>query len=148
MRDLFRRLTDLAAAMERHHLRAVLIGSAAASLHGVEVAPHDADFLFEDGPAQRRRLAAVAEELGAELTRPFYRRGLRWRLTQRGFTADFLTIADGLPSARTLARRASRHEAGLWIASLDDLARSQRASPHPKARALLAAIEAVQAVAK
>ncbi len=133
-------LEILAEAMSRHRLEAVLIGSAALALHGVPVQPKDFDFLWRDSPAQRRRLEAVAAELGAVLTRPYFKRGLRWRLTAPGLVADFVCALDGFRDPRAVLTAAEVQRIGevsLRVARQADVLRSKRAAGRPSDRALL-----------
>ncbi len=130
-RNTLEQLTLLAPLVSRARLRCVLIGSAAALLHGRGVTVGDVDFLFPDDPLQRARLARVAHGLGATVTRPFYRLGLRFHLhaPDAGLHVDLVCAAHGLPSYATLRRRAVRFalgDGGLWVAPLEDVLRSRR----------------------
>jgi hypothetical protein len=143
---LRRQLRLLGAAMQRHGLRAALVGNAAAALHGAPVRPRDLDFLFVDTRAQRRRLAAIAAELGGALTRPYFHRALRWRLVDaaRGLTADFVTGLDGVRDPRAVLARARwlDHDGQpVLVAALVDVLRSKRAADRPRDRATLARLE-------
>jgi len=135
----------LAASMQRHRLQAALVGNAAAALHGAPVRPRDLDFLFVATPAQRRRLAAVAAELGGVLTRPYFHRALRWRLqTGTGLGVDFVTGLDGVRDPKALLARARAMLVGglpLLVATLDDVLRSKRAAGRSQDRAALTRLE-------
>jgi len=132
--------------MQRHRLRAALVGNAAAALHGAPVRPRDLDFLIVDTPAQRRRLAQVAAELGGALTRPYFHRALRWRLSNpaSGLCADFVTGLDGVRDPAALLARARWQlveQQPVLVAALADVLRSKRASGRPRDLVALARIE-------
>jgi len=65
-------LFTLARGLEEEGLEAVMIGNAAAALHGAPVTTLDFDFLFRKTPGNLRKLKAVAKSLGAMLLRPCY----------------------------------------------------------------------------
>jgi hypothetical protein len=56
-------LSKLLAALAKEHLEAVLIGNAAAAIHGAPVTTLDFDFMFRETPANMRRLKRVAVTL-------------------------------------------------------------------------------------
>ena len=57
-------LSRLLAACAAEHLEIVLIGNAAAALHGAPVTTLDFDFMFRDTPTNMRKLKSVAAALG------------------------------------------------------------------------------------
>lgn len=121
-------LEQLAPLLAHHRVACVLIGSAAAVLGGFAGAPRDVDFLLAPGLPQRARLARVARECGATLTRPYYRLALRYHLATPRWQADFVTAAHGLPAYATLRRRAlccTVAGAPLWVAPPRDVQRSR-----------------------
>ena len=65
-------LTRILRALHEHRLEAVLIGNAAAAMHGAPVTTLDFDFMFRDTPTNLRKLKAVAADLHAMILRPFY----------------------------------------------------------------------------
>jgi hypothetical protein len=139
-------LIALAACMQRLGLRALLVGNAAAALHGAPVRPRDLDFLLLDTAAQRRRLVRLARELGAELTRPYFHRALRWHLAwpEGGRGVDFVTGLDGVRDPGVLFARAQIVELRgqpVVVAALSDVLRSKRASGRPRDLAVLARLE-------
>ncbi|MBI5494927.1 MAG: nucleotidyltransferase [Deltaproteobacteria bacterium] len=149
-RALLRRLDVLAEAVDSSGLRAVLVGNAAAVLHGVPVTTHDADFLVADGPGARRALHDVAEHLRCTVTRPFFHAGLRWRLAggPHAVRADFLTALDGFRHPRGVLARAVLRAAGvrvLRVAALEDIWVTKVAAGRPRDLETLPLIEAVLA---
>ena len=63
-------LTSLLAALAEAKLEAVLIGNAAAAMHGAPVTTIDFDFMFRDTPTNLRKLKRVAAILEAVVMRP------------------------------------------------------------------------------
>lgn len=61
-------LSRLLAACADERLETILIGNAAAALHGAPVTTLGFDFLFRDTPANLKKLKAVAKALGAVTT--------------------------------------------------------------------------------
>jgi hypothetical protein len=126
-------LPEVALAMQQVGLDVVLVGNAAALLHGIDVETADLDFLLVGSRAPRRKLLALAAQLHCEVTRPFYHRGLRWRLTraQPVLVADVVNALDGFSNVAPLLERALFHHVGgarVRVASLEDVRRSQRLS--------------------
>src|SRR5207302_5889379 len=64
-------LAKLAEVLQRHALEAVLIGNAAAAVHGSPVTTLDFDFMFQSTPGNLKKLNAVAADLDATLYRPY-----------------------------------------------------------------------------
>ena len=65
-------LSRLLAACAAEKLEVVLIGSAAAALHGAPVTTLDFDFMFRDTPTNMRKLKRVAAALGGMILRSYY----------------------------------------------------------------------------
>ncbi len=101
----------------------MLIGNAAAALHGAPVTTLDFDFWFRSSPTNLRKLKQLADRLGATILRPYY-------------------------PAASLRARATRLELGgatLLVASLDGVIRSKRAAGRPRDKAALPILEATRA---
>ncbi len=140
-------LRRIARALENAKLDAVLIGNAAAALHGAPVTTLDFDFFFRDTPANRRKLVIFARELGAIVLRPYYPASSLFRVTDDDLTlqADFMGAIHGLRSFEGVRRRASKVEIdghALHVASLEDIVKSKKAANRPKDRAVLPILEA------
>jgi hypothetical protein len=58
-------------AMHQHRLEAILIGNAAAALHGAPVTTLDFDFMFRDTATNLRKLKAVSRQLDSVILRPY-----------------------------------------------------------------------------
>ncbi|MBS2012725.1 MAG: nucleotidyltransferase [Deltaproteobacteria bacterium] len=141
-------LVRIARALEETKLDAVLIGNAAAALHGAPVTTLDFDFFFRDTPTNRRKLVAFARFLGAIVLRPYYPASALFRVTDDALTlqADFMGVIHGLRSYEGARKRASTLELdgySLHVAALEDIVKSKRAANRPKDQAVLPILEAV-----
>ena len=100
-------LARVARVMRETGLEAVMIGNAAAALHGAPVTTVDIDFLFRKTPANVRKLKKLAAKLGAVLFKPYYPQGdfLRLYADDEAIQLNFLTEREGitLGSVRTVA---------------------------------------------
>lgn len=137
----------MAEALAAHHLEGILIGNAAAALQGAPVTTLDLDFFFRDTPLNRRKLKAVARELGAAILRPYYPVSNLFRVVRDddGMQLDFLPTAHGIRSFESLRSRASCVDLGgasLLVADLRDIIRSKRAAGRPRDIAVLPILEA------
>lgn len=140
-------LARIAKALANAKLEAVLIGNAAAALQGAPVTTLDFDFFFRDTAANRKKLVAVARELGAVVFRPYYPASSLYRVTDDDLTlqVDFLGVIHGLKSFEGVKRRSSTVSVGehsLRVASLEDIVKSKQATNRPKDRAVLPVLEA------
>lgn len=140
-------LERIAAALAAANLECILIGNAAAALHGAPVTTLDFDFLFRDTPQNRRKLIRFAKALGAIVLRPYYPASSMFRVTDDDFTiqADFLGTIHGIRSFEGACRRASTVELGghpLRVLALEDIVKSKAAANRPKDRAVLPALRA------
>ena len=114
-------LNTIVAALARTKLEAVLIGNAAAAVHGAPVTTLDFDFMFRETPANLTKLKRFADALEATILRPFYPISKLYRVIddERGLQADFMPVIHGVKSFNSLRSRAQRVEiAGfpLWVA--------------------------------
>lgn len=130
-------LSRLARAMAKTRLDAVLIGNAGAALHGAPVTTLDFDFFFRDTATNRRKLVALAQELGATVLRPYYPASSLFRVTDDDLVlqADFLGVIHGLRSYEGVRRRATTVEIDgqpLRVASLEDILKSKKAADRPR----------------
>ncbi|MEI7891964.1 MAG: hypothetical protein WCI05_02670 [Myxococcales bacterium] len=142
-------LSRIAAALAHQRLEAILIGNAAAALHGAPVTTLDFDFFFRDTPHNRKKLKAVATELGAAVFRPYYPVSSLFRVIadDSGLQLDFMSVAHGVHSFEGLRARATLVEFSgnaLRVASLDDIIKSKRAAGRPRDIAVLPVLEATR----
>jgi hypothetical protein len=140
-------LARVARALDHARLEAVLIGNAAAALHGAPVTTLDFDFMFRNTPGNLRKLKAFARELHAMVLRPYYPASDRFRVVSDdlGLQVDFLATIHGIRSFESLRSRAVRVPVGdssLSVAPLADVVKSKRAAGRPKDQAVLDILEA------
>ena len=133
-------------AMRRHGLEAILIGNAAAALHGAPITTLDFDFMFRDTAVNLRKLKAISRDLGAVILRPYYPVSNLYRMVddERGLQVDLMPAIHGVRSFNSLRSRAlSTAIAGqpLLLAALSDIIASKRGANRPRDRAVLEVLE-------
>lgn len=119
-------LMRVLAALRNRKLEAVLIGNAAAALHGAPVTTLDFDFLFRETATNLLKLKQVAKDCNAMILRPFYPVSKLYRMVNDdlGLQADFMPMIHGIRSFEGVRARATERVIGglpLLIASLDDI---------------------------
>ena len=125
-------LATLMHAIRQERLEVVLIGNAAAAIHGAPVTTLDFDFMFRQTPVNMAKLKRVAASLDAMILRPFYPVSKLYRMVNdsTGLQADFMPVIHGVRSFASLKSRAEERDVGgvsLLIASLEQpSARSPR----------------------
>ena len=131
----------IARALQHHNLDAVLIGNAAAAMHGAPVTTIDFDFLIRRTPRNRKKLSGVAGDLHATLYRPFYpaSRVLRLMNDDESLQVDFLDEADGhsYEGLRKRARQVKVGNAAIQLADFADIIGVMGATDRPPDRAAL-----------
>lgn len=135
-------LARVAKLLARHRLDAVLIGNAAAALHGSPVTTIDLDFMFRETAANLRKLRALADDLDAIVMRPFYPASGLYRIMRDrdGLQLDFMSKLDGIRSFESLRSRASvvRIEShDIRVASLAHIIKRSVAEDRPADRGQL-----------
>lgn len=139
-------LTRVLRALHEHRLDAVLIGNAAAAMHGAPVTTLDFDFMFRDTPTNLRKLKAVAADLRAMVLRPYYPMSRLYRVVDddTGLQADFMPLIHGVRSFEGLRARSTISDVEglpLRIASLDDIIASKKAAGRDRDKAVLPILE-------
>jgi hypothetical protein len=139
-------LSVILHAMQKHGLEAIMIGNAAAALHGAPVTTLDFDFMFRDTPVNMRKLKAVSRELGAIILRPYYPVSKLYRMVDdvRGMQVDFMPSIHGIRSFESLRSRAERKEVGdasAVLASLADIIASKSAASRAQDQAVLPVLQ-------
>lgn len=140
-------LVSVADALAKSRLEAVLIGNAAAALHGAPVSTVDLDFMFRATPANLAKLKRLADRLGASILRPYYPASGLFRVTNedRGLQVDFMSAIHGVKSFNSLRSRAASVGIGkrrLLVADLADIITSKRAAGRARDKAILRTLEA------
>lgn len=139
-------LTKLLRAFAAQRLEAVLIGNAAAAMHGAPVTTLDFDFMFRDTSTNLRKLRAVAKSLEAVILRPYYPVSKLYRMVDdaTGLQADFMPVIHGVRSFEGLRSRAAERRLdgfSVLIASLDDIIASKKAAGRDRDLAVLPVLE-------
>lgn len=139
-------LTLVLNAMQKHGLEAVMIGNAAAALHGAPVTTLDFDFMFRDTPTNMRKLKAVSRELRAIILRPYYPVSKLYRMVDdlHGLQVDFMPVIHGIRSFESLRSRSVVKQVGAakaLLASLSDIITSKRAACRIQDNAVLPVLE-------
>ncbi len=139
-------LSRLMQALYAARLEVVLIGNAAAALHGAPVTTLDFDFMFRATPTNLRKLKAVAAALEAVILRPYYPVSNLYRMVDdaTGLQADFMPAIHGVRSFEGLRSRAvdrSTQGVPLLVASLADIIVSKQAAGRDRDLAVLPVLE-------
>src|SRR3712207_5285672 len=126
-------LNKIAKVFAVHRFEAIMVGNAAAALHGAPVTTLDIDFMFRKTPTNLNKLKAVARDFAADVFRPYYPASGLYRMMNedQGLQLDFMTRVDGIRSFEGLRARAEQVEFGQYkiiVASLADIIASKRAS--------------------
>ncbi|MFM8378876.1 MAG: hypothetical protein ACKOB1_06055 [Planctomycetia bacterium] len=139
-------LSSVLRALHDHRLDAVLIGNAAAAIHGAPVTTLDFDFMFRDTPTNMRKLKALAADLQAVILSPFYPVSKLYRVVNddTGLQADFMPVIHGVRSFEGLRSRSIVREINgltLRAACLNDIIASKKAAGRDRDKAVLPILE-------
>lgn len=139
-------LNSIASALAAVKLEAILIGNAAAAIHGAPVTTLDFDFMFRATPVNLTKLKRFSTRLEAVILRPYYPVSALYRVVNedRGLQADFMPSIHGVKSFNSLRSRAEIiriNSHALWLASLADIIASKRACGRPRDKAVLSVLE-------
>ena len=93
-------LAEIARHLRDLRFDAVLIGNAAAALHGAPVTTVDFDFMFRRTAVNLRKLKALAARLNATVLRPYYPASDMFRVVRDddGLQLDFMATIHGVRS--------------------------------------------------
>src|SRR5438034_10634 len=130
-------LVGIAKALEQCGLEAVLIGNAAAALHGAPVTTVDFDFMFRKTPGNLRKLKALAAALDAVILKQYYPPADLFRIVrdEDGLQVDFMASVHGVRSIASLKSRARTvgiGDATLLVAGLADVVKNKKAAGRPR----------------
>jgi len=131
-------LNELARWFSILQIDAVMIGSAAAVIHGAPVTTLDVDFMLEQTDENYRKLAALAQRMDCrfvEMRLPCDNYMYRLQHRKRPFFVDFLFVVAGIENCEALKKNSTEIAFGehtLTIASLQDVLASKRAAGRPK----------------
>ena len=139
-------LAKIANTLHMVRLEAVMIGNAAAALHGAPVTTLDIDFMFRKTPTNMRKLKDFAKELDAQILKPYYPVSSLYRVVNEdtGMQIDFMSILHGIKSFENLRSDAVEVDFEgytLKVASLEKIIRSKKALGRPRDRAVIEILE-------
>jgi hypothetical protein len=139
-------LNKIAKVFAEHRLEAIMVGNAAAALHGAPVTTLDIDFMFRKTPANLKKLKAIGGSFQAVVFRPYHPVSDLYRIMNedQGLQLDFMVHLHGIRSYEGLRSRALRIAFGqheLFIASLADIITSKRATGRSRDLAVLPILE-------
>jgi hypothetical protein len=85
-------LAKIARALRRVSLETIMVGNAAAALHGAPVTTLDIDFMFRKTTTNMRKLKLFARELDAQILKPYYPVSPLYRVVNEdtGLQVDFM----------------------------------------------------------
>jgi predicted nucleotidyltransferase len=139
-------LETIARVLEEAGLEAILIGNAAAALHGAPVTTVDFDFFIGKTPHNLEKLKAVAKALDAISLQPHYPVSGLFRVMRDddGLQLDFMTTIHGVKSFAALRAQSSSQDFGAYsliVADLEAVLASKRAAGRPRDKAVLDTLE-------
>jgi hypothetical protein len=133
-------LAELVEAIAQAELQVIMIGNAAAIVHGVPVLTKDVDFMVRDHPQLEKKLKKFAQSFGVTLTRPYEPLAKVIRAMGRRVGIDFVFSLSSGKSFESIRSRATKIRIGrrmVWVASLDDVIAAKEAAGRPKDKAAL-----------
>jgi len=139
-------LKKIAQALHAARLEAVMVGNAAAALHGAPVTTLDIDFMFRKTRSNLAKLKVFAKELDAQILKPYYPASSLYRVVndESGIQVDFMSVLHGIKSFESLRSDAVEVEFEghrLKVASLQKIIRSKKALGRPKDQAVIEILE-------
>jgi len=139
-------IESVVAALKKAGVEGVLIGNAAAALHGAPVTTDDFDIMFRDTRVNVMKLQIMAHELQGSVVQPHYPLSKMYRIIGKdGIQVDMMGDIDGIKSFESLRSRAiamNFAEGKLYVSSLEDVIKSKKAANRKKDKAVLSILEA------
>jgi len=135
-------LVRIVKAFHKHSLEVILIGNAAAALHGAPVTTLDFDFMYRKTPGNLEKLKAVARQLDAIILSSYYPVSSLLRVVNddEGIQLDFMSQVDGVSTFASLRSRAVKVNFkgyDLLVASLEDIIKSKKEAGRQRDKAVL-----------
>lgn len=139
-------LTKVVEALNMAGLEVVMVGNAAAALHGAPVTTLDFDFMFRKTPGNLKKLKIVADQLNGAILKPYYPVSGLYRIVNddTGLQIDFMSVLHGIRSFESLKSDAVEVEFGAYrvkVASLAKIIQSKRALGRPRDLAVIDILE-------
>jgi hypothetical protein len=143
-------LVAVADALKSAGLEAILIGNAAAALHGAPVTTVDFDFLYRVHARSAAKLKRFAAPMGGTLRQPFHGLSTMFRVEvpASGLQVDFTSDIHGVRSFNSLKSRCTVFDLDgrkILLAPLEDIIKSKKAAGRPRDLAVLHVLEATLA---
>jgi predicted nucleotidyltransferase len=133
-------LAELVEAVAQCDLQVVIIGNAAAILHGVPVLTQDVDVMVRDHLQLEKKMKKFAQTFGVSLTRPYEPTSRVIRGAGRSVGVDFVLALSSGKSFESIRSRASKIRIGrrmVYVCSLEDIIAAKEAANRPKDKASL-----------
>jgi len=136
-------LNRIAKMFAEHRLEVVMVGNAAAALHGGAAGDYSRYRLHVRKTSTNvKKLKAIAKSFGATILKPYYPVSDLFRVVNddQGLQLDFMARLHGINSFEGLRSRSTDVEFGehiLKVASLSDIIKSKRATGRDRDKAVL-----------
>ena len=139
-------LVEIADALEKSTLEAILIGNAGAALHGAPVTTVDFDFLYRASKTNEAKVRRLAEVLGGALIQTFPTLSTVYRIQRVSpeLQVDMTSQIHGASSFNSLRSRSKRiliEGRTIMVASLADIIKSKKEANRPRDLAVLHVLE-------
>lgn len=138
-------LAEVVEAVAQAGLEVVVIGNAAAIVHGAPVLTKDIDFMVRAHPQLEKKLHRFAQILDVKLTQPYEPLVKVVRAVWRRVGIDFVFSLSSGKSFESIRSRAAKIRIGrrmVWVASLEDIIAAKEAADRPKDKAVLPILKA------
>lgn len=138
-------LVELLDTFAQADLEVILIGNAAAIIHGAPLLTRDIDFMVRDHSQLQKKLKKFAQIYGVALTRPYEPTSKMIRAVGGPVEVDFLVKIGSGKDFESVRSRAMEFKIGkhtLPVASLEDIIAAKEAAGRPKDKAALPILKA------